>query len=751
MRMPDLNLLRNAAWTLLGIVAALAPSLATGEEPKAGERIFHQRCAVCHGEKGEGTEDYSQPLVGDKSVAELARLIHQTMPEDDPEMVVDEEARQVAEYLYDAFYSPIAQVRNAPPRIELSRLTVRQYQNAVADLLASFSSPGDSGAERGLRGEYFNDRRPRRDKRVIERTDAVVDLHFGEASPEPEKIGAEEFSIRWEGGVLAPDTGDYEFVVRTENAFRLWVNNPNQPLIDAWVRSGDGTEFRETIRLLGGRVYPLKLEFFKSKREKTSSISLQWKPPHHTEEVIPERNLARGRFNKLLVIGTPFPPDDRSMGYERGTAISKEWHEASTYAAIETAGYVAANLNELAGARSDSRDRDRRVREFCRTFVERAFRRPLTDEERAFYVDRRFEDADEETAVKRVVLLALKSPRFLYREIGAGDAYDTASRLALVLWDSVPDQKLLDAAAKGELSTPEQVRTQAERMANDPRTRSKLRAFLHLWLRVDHLENISKDQEQFPEFDEQVISDLRTSLDLFLDDVVWSESSDYRQLLLADSIYLNGRLAKLYGAELPEDAPFQKVAFDPQERAGVLSHPFLLTGFAYHGTSSPIHRGVFVARSLLGRMLKPPPVAVAPLSPDLHPDLTTRERVIEQTSPQMCMSCHSMINALGFPMEHFDAIGRYRTEEKGKPVDATGMYQSVSGTMAEFAGVRDLAAYLSANDESHTAFVQQLFHALVKQPVFAYPDQPQQLRRTFIEDNYHVQRLLVNIAITAAQ
>jgi hypothetical protein len=627
---------------------------------------------------------------------------------------------------------------------------VRQYQNSVADLLASFDSPGDDASEHGLHGEYYNDRRPRGNKRQMERTDAVVDFHFGEASPEPEKIGAEEFSIRWEGGVFAPDTGDYEFVVRTENAMRLWVNDPDEPLIDAWVRSGDGTEFRETIRLLGGRVYPLKLDFFKSKREKTSSISLQWKPPHHTEEIVPERNLVRGDFNKLLVIGTPFPPDDRSMGYERGTAVSKEWDQATTYAAIETASYVAENLNELADSRSDSSERSTRVREFCRTFVERAFRRPPSDEERQFYIDGRFEGADEETAVKRTVLLALKSPRFLYREVGADDSYEIASQLAMTLWDSLPDQELRDAASRGELSTPEQIRTHAQRMVQDPRTRSKMRAFLHQWLRVDHLENISKDRELYPEFDEQAVSDLRTSLDLLLDDVVWSESSDYRQLLLADAIYLNGRLAKLYGADLPAEAPFQKVAFNPEQRAGVLTHPLLLSGFAYHATSSPIHRGVFVARSLLGRMLKPPPVAVAPVSPDLHPDLTTRERVVLQTSPQMCQSCHTMINSLGFPMEHFDAIGRYRTEEKGKAVDSTGVYQSASGSMAEFAGVRDLAAYLAASEESHTAFVQQLFHAFVKQPIFAYPDQPAKLRQAFIEDNYNMQRLLVNIAVTAA-
>ena len=151
----------------------------------------------------------------------------------------------------------------------------------------------------------------------------------------------------------------------------------------------------------------------------------------------------------------------------------------------------------------------------------------------------------------------------------------------------------------------------------------------------------------------------------------------------ADYVYLNGRLAPLYGAKLPADAPFQKVSLEQEERAGLLTHPYLMASFAYTATSSPIHRGVFIARSVLGRVLRPPPEAVAPLAPDLHPDLTTRQRVAIQTQPESCRSCHGMINPLGFTLEHFDALGRYRKEEKGKPIDATGSYETRSGEHGE--------------------------------------------------------------------
>ena len=187
-----------------------------------------------------------------------------------------------------------------------------------------------------------------------------------------------------------------------------------------------------------------------------------------------------------------------------------------------------------------------KLRDFCRRFAERAFRRPLNDEQKAFFVDRQFKNVpDLETAVKRVGLLVLKSPRFLYRETGRGrpDGYEVASRLSFGLWDSLPDQVLLDAAAAGQLANRDQVARQAERMVADLRTRSKLGGFFLQWLKIDQAPEIVKDPKRFPQFDETVVSDLRTSLDLFLEDVIGSDAADYRQLLRADYVYLNGRLA----------------------------------------------------------------------------------------------------------------------------------------------------------------------------------------------------------------
>jgi hypothetical protein len=733
-------------------VPFLQAARAADEHP--GAAIYRSLCARCHGAHGEGvTNEYPDPLVGDKSLKELSAYIAESMPESAPEECVGEDAAQVAAYIYDAFYSKLAQARIRPPQLELSRLTVRQYQNAVADLIGSFRGQPSWDEKRGLSAEYYNSRRFDRDERVSERVDPQVSFDFDGDSPDPETIKPEEFSIRWEGSVIAPDTGDYEFIIETENGARLWVNDDSRELIDAWVRSGDQTEHRGSVRLLGGRAYPLVLEFFKFK-EPTALIRLKWKPPRQAEELIPERLLLPREVPQTLVVTTPFPPDDRSTGFERGNFISREWEQAITQAALEVADQVTKDVGSLSGTRGKDDDRSRKLRTFAETFASRAFRRPLEEDWRRTEIEVVFDNAPKpDSAIRRVVLRTLLSPRFLYREAGVGpfDAYDTASWLSFALWDSLPDARLLQAAAEDRLSTRSEIAAQAERMLQDPRTRAKVREFLHQWLKVDHFDDISKDSELYPQFDEAFVSDLRTSLDLFLDEAVWGPNSDFRDLLQSDALYVNGRLADFYGVDLPPEAPFQKVWLEEQDRAGVLSHPYLMAGFAYDRASSPIHRGVFIARNLLGRLLKPPPIAVAPLTPELHAGLTTRERVVVQTSPSACQTCHAMINPLGFTLENFDAVGRFRTEEQGRPIDAQGIYLSRTGEAVQLSGVRELAEFLADSRETREAFAEQMFLYLIKQPPLAFGlEEVHRLTDRFVEDELSVRRLIVEIVASSA-
>jgi len=759
---------RRRTGLVLGLIALMCAATALADAPAdhPGAGVYREHCQRCHGDRGQGTADVPAPLVGDRSVNQLAKYVHDTMPEDDPEAVTGDAARDVAAYIHGAFYSAVARDRNRPARVELARLTNRELENTLADLVRSFRGgvPPDDG-RRGLKGEYFSGGNfDRNNGLAFERIDPQVTFDFGVEGPDPEVFRPHRFAIRWTGSLLAPETGTYEIVVRTEHAVRLRLNQSwyELPFLDGWVKSGADNEYRGTIFLLGGRPYPLTLEFSKSNQGVDSqqhppaahaSIALWWKPPHGVLGPVPEHWLSPQECPPVFVPATPLPPDDRSIGYDRGTSVSPEWYAAVAAVAQETADHVVAHLEHLARVKRDAPDRAEKLRAFCGTFAERAFRHPLSADLKTLVVDRPFADApDLDTAVKRSVLLVLQSPRFLFREptTGAADPYVVAARLSYGLCDSLPDGALWDAAGRKQLGRPDEVAFHAQRLLADRRTKAKLRDFLLHWLRVAEPREIVKDKSRHGEFTPEVVADLRTSLLLAVDEALDGRSDGFRRLLTAEEVWLSGRVAPLYGATLWPEAPFRPVRIDDGRRAGVLTHPYLMSLLAHADEPSPIHRGVFLARSVLGNVLKPPQEAIAPLAPDTHPDLTSRERVTLQTEAVACQSCHTMINPLGFALEEFDAIGRYRTEErrgdKVRPIDATGSYQPREGPEATFRGGRELAAYLVESPDAREAFVQQLFHALVRQPIRAWgPETLPRLTRAFGDSGCDIRRLVVDI------
>jgi hypothetical protein len=731
--------------------------------PRAGEVVYRQDCMSCHGPVGQGVAGKAdEPLVGEKSIASLAKYIAREMPENDPGTLSLADATASAEYIHKAFYSGEARARNHPPRIELAHLTVRQYRESIADLLASLRNATSTTETGGLAGTYRE--RPERDPKKPDQNrpevtykqqiDPVIDFDFGDKAPEKGSFAA-QFSINWSGSVHVPDTGEYEFRVTSPNGVRLYVNAPENgseknALIDIWVSSAMTRTASSPIFLLGGRSYPLKLEFFKYK-DKTASLRLEWRPPGGAWTVIPRTNLSPKSSSPVSVISVPLPPDDGSIGYERGASVSREWTEAIAKGALQVSGMIGPHLFVLAGTKADAPDRGEKLKAFTLRFAQMAYRRPLTDEQKADLSAIYAASVAPEVAAKRAFIFTLSNPAFLYPGIGPQDDYAVASRLALTLWDSVPDAALLKAAAAGQLKDAAQVRLQAQRMMKDPRAKSKLRDFLHHWLHVEEGAEIAKDQKEYPGFDQGVVMDLRTSLDLFAESVVWSEASDYRQLLLSDTILMNERLAKFYGQKVEAGAGFQPVKMDAEQRGGVLTHPFVLATFSYTKSSSPIHRGVFVTRNILGLMLKPPPMAIAFMDDKFDPSFTMREKVTELTSKPACMSCHVTINPLGFSFERFDAVGRVRTTDNKKPVDPNSDYTTSDGNVIKLTGARDVAVHAAESLSGQTGFVRNLFQEMVKQPPAAYsPELLGQLTSQFRADNFHVRNLAVEVAVVAA-
>jgi len=741
-----------------------APASEQSTKVQRGELAYQKQCASCHGDQGQGVDGvYKDRLVGDATTGELTKLISATMPKDEADQCVGEDAEAVSEYIHYSFYSEAAQIRNRPPRIGLARLTANQLRQSIADLYAHFDGVPNLTDQRGVKGIYFNGARWKNENKKIERVDPLIKFDFGHQSP-GEGMEAKSFYIYWEGGLKADVTGRYEIVVRSTCSFVMEFGKIGRKFIDNHVQSGDKTEFRETLTLTAGRVYPFKIDFIQRERKTDlppASISLSWVPPHGVEETIPTQNLIPSAPPATFSLQTTLPPDDRSYGYERGIAINREWDDSTTVAALEFADIAIAELWPRYENRhkKDANENRAQLRGFLNELAATPFRSPLTDELRGVYIDQQIDATqDDAEAIKRVVLLTLKSPRFLYplADHEQSPSRRAGNRLALVLFDSLPgDEWLQKLASQDKLTSEDTIRSTARRMVADYRARAKTLDLMHAWLNLGHLTDINKDQEHFPGFDPALVQDLRSSLDAFLEDIVWSDSSDFRQLLLSEKSFTTDRIADFYGESWKVDdnegPRLRKTAADGNLRTGLLNHPFLMSGLAYHDSTSPIHRGVFLIRYILGRTLRPPSEAFTPLSPDLHPDLTTRERVALQTSPDGCQVCHTKINGLGFTLENFDAVGRYREQEREKLIDPTGRYTDRSGVEVDFPGPHELAKFLASSDDTHRAFVNRAFQHLVKQPPAAYgANTLDKLTEKFRQSGYSVRELIVEIAVIAA-
>lgn len=732
-----------------------------------GETIYLKSCAECHGVGGQGVEtSYEDPLVGDDSVGQLATAISETMPEGEPELCVESDAEAVAAYIHYSFYSKAAQIRNRPPRIGLARLTASQLRQSLSDLYTIFDSAAEVSDQAGVTGKYYDGDRRRNENLEIERVDPMIDFDWGHDGPGGE-IKPESFAINWDGGIRVDESGRYEIVVHSTCSFVFYFGRDGKELINNHVQSGDKTEFRRTIALTGGRVYPFEIEFRQRKRKTElppAKFSLRWVPPGGVEETVPVENLVHGRIPPAFALQAVLPPDDRSYGFERGIAINREWDESTTAVAIEFAEVAFEELwpSFRSRNRRESNENRQLLKRFLSEIVAVAFRGRLDDVLRKNFIDRHVDiEQDDREAIKRVLLLALKSPRFLYPTLDAhsSPSQRAANRLTLVLYDSLAnDQELENLIERGEFTSEAAIRKYVEEHIGDFRVRAKTRTFLNEWMNLSDAAEITKNQEHFPQFNKELLNDMKRSLAKFLDAVVWEGSSDFREFFIADWSYSTQRMGEFLGDPWKRPAEGSGTRNDlfktgefGKEHFGLVTHPYLLSRLAYHDSTSPIHRGVFLIRHVLGRTLRPPNEAFTPLSPDLHPDLTTRERIELQTSPESCQVCHSKINGLGYSLENFDAAGRFRDVEKKKPIDSTGSYTTRAGKEVTFTGPRELAEFLVDSDDVHDAFVSKAFQHFVKQPPAAYaPDQLERLTEKFRESDFNIRKLIVEIAVVAA-
>ncbi len=325
---------------------AIAQTEPANQDVAAGKKIYADRCVTCHGDHGQGVDGkYDRPFSGSKSVEQLAALIDQTMPDDDPDSCVDADAASVAAFVKVEF---MAEPAAEKPRIELVHLTVPQYENAVADIASQLLQEKNPGFKHGLQASFYDSKDANQDKLISSRVDSAIDGDLLSAEPFKNREGKDGFYVRWEGSVFAEETGTYQFIVRSPNGFRLFVNRLSEPLIDNWVATPSEPEHTAPIKLLGGRWYSIQLECFKFK-ESEFSIQLTWQRPGRLPKPIAAHWLFRQPVQPVVVVQTVFPADDSSVGYPRGTLVSKEWDAATTDAAVEVADVISNHLEFLRG------------------------------------------------------------------------------------------------------------------------------------------------------------------------------------------------------------------------------------------------------------------------------------------------------------------------------------------------------------------------------------------------------------------
>jgi hypothetical protein len=361
--------------------------------------------------------------------------------------------------------------------------------------------------------------------------------------------------------------------------------------------------------------------------------------------------------------------------------------------------------------------------EFVDAFGLRAFRRPLTADERAAMIGL-FElgRADEGFVggFTLVVQAFLESPQFLYHlelttpsdgaDVVALDPYEVASRLSYFLWDSMPDDALLQAAGSGALDTPEQLRAQAERMIDDPRAAEAIASFHLQWLKLDRLGQLEKNAEIYPDFTPALRDAMAAETTRFADHVIRADDGRLETLLTAPYSFLDGPLFALYGVVAPIDHdPSEPVDLDPTQRAGLLTQASVLATHAHADQSSPVHRGVLVREHLLCEPLAPPPPDVDLVPPELDPTASTRERFEQHRTDPACFGCHNLIDPLGFGFEHYDGMGAYRLVEAGKPIDASGEVVGGDAPDTTFDGAIELGQMLADSEQVRTCVAQQWF------------------------------------------
>ena len=404
------------------------------------------------------------------------------------------------------------------------------------------------------------------------------------------------------------------------------------------------------------------------------------------------------------------------------------------------------------------------ARQIVETLATRAYRHPVDREQMSTLMDFYSVGSEQggfEAGIEMALRRILASPEFVFRferadeDVAPGEIYrlsdlELASRLSFFLWSSIPDDELLGLAVDDELHEPATLRKQVRRMLDDPRSSAFIENFAGQWLYLRNLKTKGGAVEQFPNFDDNLRQAFRTETELLFASIV-REDRNLLDILTADYTFVNDRLARHYGIAGVYGSEFRRVPVENEARRGVLGHGSILMVTSLPERTSPVQRGVWVLENIVGAPVPTPPPNVPDLAEQAgtknHPR-TLREQMELHTTRPFCAGCHKIMDPVGFALENFDAIGQWRTEEHGSPINATA--KLVDGT--EINGAIDLRnALLKYSDRfAQTTTEKLMTYALGRG--LEYYDMPtvRAIARGAAKDDYRFSSIIIGIVESAA-
>jgi hypothetical protein len=401
------------------------------------------------------------------------------------------------------------------------------------------------------------------------------------------------------------------------------------------------------------------------------------------------------------------------------------------------------------------------ARDVAQSLAKQAYRRPPSDSEVDVLVNvyglGRENELSHSAALRLMVKAILVSPQFLFitpadefdtaAKIVPLDDYQLASRLSYLLWATMPDEELMALADAGELHEPSVLKSQVKRMLMDPRARALFDGFGAQWLGLGDLNSKPFDPSKFPEMTNEMRSAMYDEVRLFFENLV-RENGSVARFIDSDYTFLNEKLATLYGLDETIRGPkMRKVQLADENRGGILGMPAVLAATSFPNRTSPVNRGVWVLEQVLGDRVPPAPPNVPALEKQDQQsvaDLTLRERTELHRSDPVCANCHRLLDPIGFGLENFDAIGRWRNQdENGQPIDASG---ELPGGI-HFSSPRELKTMIAGRlDDFSRNLVEKLLAYALCRKLEGYDEiVVDKLMGKIADDGYRMQTLVTTV------